>query len=113
MLTATLAPDCSGAFSNVYKARDRKTGLKVAIKVVRKYELNSNQVSSLSLFYPLLCGSLATVGSLAHHSPPSVLPPSYPASTDVSSSSPPSPLRLVHRCRLPLLSFFSSLTPHC
>ncbi|UZJ52374.1 hypothetical protein CBS101457_001694 [Exobasidium rhododendri] len=32
-----------GAFSNVYKARDRKTGQKVAIKVVRKYELNSNQ----------------------------------------------------------------------
>lgn len=35
-----------GAFSNVYKARDRQTGQKVAIKVVRKYELNSNQVSS-------------------------------------------------------------------
>ena len=34
-----------GAFSNVYKARYRKTGQKVAIKVVRKYELNSNQVS--------------------------------------------------------------------
>lgn len=33
-----------GAFSNVYKARDRQTGQKVAIKVVRKYELNSNQV---------------------------------------------------------------------
>ncbi|TKY86152.1 hypothetical protein EX895_004977 [Sporisorium graminicola] len=32
-----------GAFSNVYKARDRQTGQKVAIKVVRKYELNSNQ----------------------------------------------------------------------
>jgi len=32
-----------GAFSNVYKARDRTTGKKVAIKVVRKYELNSNQ----------------------------------------------------------------------
>ena len=35
-----------GAFSNVYKARDRQTGQKVAVKVVRKYELNSNQVSS-------------------------------------------------------------------
>ena len=35
-----------GAFSNVYKARDKKTGQKVAIKVVRKYELNSNQVST-------------------------------------------------------------------
>jgi serine/threonine protein kinase len=43
----------SGAFSNVYKARDRKTGLKVAIKVVRKYELNSNQVSNccIQLFF--------------------------------------------------------------
>ncbi len=36
-----------GAFSNVYKARDRQTGQKVAIKVVRKYELNSNQVRIL------------------------------------------------------------------
>ena len=33
-----------GAFSNVYKAVDRKTGQKVAVKVVRKYELNSTQV---------------------------------------------------------------------
>ncbi|EPQ28814.1 uncharacterized protein PFL1_03617 [Pseudozyma flocculosa PF-1] len=32
-----------GAFSNVYKARDKQTGQKVAIKVVRKYELNSSQ----------------------------------------------------------------------
>lgn len=36
-----------GAFSNVYKARDRQTGQKVAIKVVRKYELNSNQVRTI------------------------------------------------------------------
>lgn len=35
-----------GAFSNVYKARDCQTGQKVAIKVVRKYEMNSNQVST-------------------------------------------------------------------
>lgn len=34
-----------GAFSNVYKAIERKTGRKVAVKVVRKYELNSSQVS--------------------------------------------------------------------
>lgn len=35
-----------GAFSNVYRARDRegKIELDVAIKVVRKYEMNSNQV---------------------------------------------------------------------
>ncbi|KAI9639676.1 putative Serine/threonine-protein kinase [Dioszegia hungarica] len=32
-----------GAFSNVYKAIERKTGRKVAVKVVRKYELNSSQ----------------------------------------------------------------------
>lgn len=44
-LTLTELPSNSGAFSNVYKARDRRTGQKVAIKVVRKYELNSNQVS--------------------------------------------------------------------
>ncbi|KAK5945170.1 MAPK-activated protein kinase Srk1 [Knufia obscura] len=32
-----------GAFSNVYKARDTQTGAEVAIKVVRKFEMNSNQ----------------------------------------------------------------------
>jgi serine/threonine protein kinase len=32
-----------GAFSNVYKAIERKTGRKVAVKVVRKYELNHSQ----------------------------------------------------------------------
>ncbi|KAH8118335.1 Pkinase-domain-containing protein [Phellopilus nigrolimitatus] len=32
-----------GAFSNVYKAVDLTTGQKVAVKVVRKYELNSSQ----------------------------------------------------------------------
>lgn len=33
-----------GAFSNVYKAVDRRSGQKVAVKVVRKYELNQSQV---------------------------------------------------------------------
>ena len=33
-----------GAFSNVYRARDTQTGNEVAIKVVRKFEMNSNQV---------------------------------------------------------------------
>lgn len=33
-----------GAFSNVYKARDTQSGDEVAIKVVRKFEMNSNQV---------------------------------------------------------------------
>ncbi|EJD01207.1 Pkinase-domain-containing protein [Fomitiporia mediterranea MF3/22] len=32
-----------GAFSNVYKAIDLTTGQKVAVKVVRKYELNASQ----------------------------------------------------------------------
>ncbi len=33
-----------GAFSNVYRARDSQTHREVAIKVVRKFEMNSNQV---------------------------------------------------------------------
>ena len=33
-----------GAFSNVYRARDTQTNKEVAIKVVRKFEMNSNQV---------------------------------------------------------------------
>jgi len=32
-----------GAFSNVYKAMERATGRKVAVKIVRKYELSSSQ----------------------------------------------------------------------
>jgi len=38
-----------GAFSNVYKAQDLITGQKVAIKVVRKYELNSQQAGDKHL----------------------------------------------------------------
>jgi len=49
----TLHSSSSGAFSNVYKAIDRMTGLKVAVKVVRKYELNSSQVRALFLFRTL------------------------------------------------------------
>ena len=33
-----------GAFSNVYRAKDTEMGGEVAIKVVRKFEMNSNQV---------------------------------------------------------------------
>lgn len=33
-----------GAFSNVYRARDTQSNAEVAIKVVRKFEMNSNQV---------------------------------------------------------------------
>lgn len=36
-----------GAFSNVFKAMDNRVGRKVAVKVVRKYELNTTQVSSV------------------------------------------------------------------
>ncbi|GJJ15637.1 MAPK-activated protein kinase Srk1 [Clathrus columnatus] len=36
-----------GAFSNVYKALDLQSGEKVAIKVVRKYELNSSQRANI------------------------------------------------------------------
>ncbi|KAI0356695.1 Pkinase-domain-containing protein [Trametes cingulata] len=35
-----------GAFSNVYKAIDLRSGQKVAVKVVRKYELSASQVSA-------------------------------------------------------------------
>ena len=35
-----------GAFSNVYRARDTQSNAEVAIKVVRKFEMNSNQVCS-------------------------------------------------------------------
>ncbi|KAF9509482.1 hypothetical protein BS47DRAFT_147852 [Hydnum rufescens UP504] len=38
-----------GAFSNVYKATDRRNGQKVAVKVVHKYELNSSQAGSKHL----------------------------------------------------------------
>ncbi|EGG08813.1 uncharacterized protein MELLADRAFT_52101 [Melampsora larici-populina 98AG31] len=37
-----------GAFSNVYKAIDRRTNQKVAIKCVRKFELNRNQGKHLN-----------------------------------------------------------------
>jgi serine/threonine protein kinase len=37
----------SGAFSTVYKAQNRETGQLVAIKVVRKHELNASQVCNL------------------------------------------------------------------
>lgn len=41
-----------GAFSNVYKAVERKSGQKVAVKVVRKYELNQSQVRQALFFGP-------------------------------------------------------------
>lgn len=58
-----------GAFSNVYKAIERKTGRKVAVKVVRKYELNSSQVSvafqANIFFFFLLLLPCATSHTLA------------------------------------------------
>ncbi|KAF8138655.1 kinase-like domain-containing protein [Boletus edulis] len=39
----------SGAFSNVYKAIDLSTGEKVAVKVVRKHELNASQAGEKHL----------------------------------------------------------------
>jgi len=38
-----------GAFSNVYNALDLTTGKKVAVKVVRKYELNATQAGEKHL----------------------------------------------------------------
>jgi len=40
-----------GAFSNVYKAKDTRTGQEVAIKVVRKFEMNSTQVCPATVSY--------------------------------------------------------------
>jgi serine/threonine-protein kinase RCK2 len=47
-----------GAFSNVYKARDTQTGDEVAIKVVRKFEMNNNQVC-LATGFSILSDSFA------------------------------------------------------
>jgi len=48
-----------GAFSNVYRARDRVGNAgEVAIKVVRKFEMNSSQVSERAAFLSLLFGAL-------------------------------------------------------
>jgi serine/threonine protein kinase len=43
--------DKSGAFSTVYKAQNRETGQLVAIKVVRKHELNASQVHPYPPFF--------------------------------------------------------------
>jgi serine/threonine-protein kinase RCK2 len=44
-----------GAFSNVYRARDTRTGHEVAIKVVRKFEMNNNQVRPARGIPQFLC----------------------------------------------------------
>lgn len=49
-----------GAFSNVYRARDTQGQYpEVAIKVVRKFEMNSNQVSKLSRIFYTHCNHLS------------------------------------------------------
>ena len=54
-----------GAFSNVYRAKDIQQGGEVAIKVVRKFEMNSNQVCptvgtyALLLSFPSSCPRLS------------------------------------------------------
>jgi serine/threonine-protein kinase RCK2 len=73
-----------GAFSNVYKARDTQTGDEVAIKVVRKFEMNQNQVClepwDTAMFLDLSIPSLPYPHPLIHHTPP-FLSPSYPSTT--------------------------------
>ncbi len=45
-----------GAFSNVYRARDNLgKGPEVAIKVVRKFEMNATQVCIASSYYSPVC----------------------------------------------------------
>jgi serine/threonine-protein kinase RCK2 len=61
-----------GAFSNVYRARDLQGDYgEVAIKVVRKYEMNNMQVS----FQP---GLLLSMRCLVISSSPLPIPPSHP-----------------------------------
>jgi len=54
-----------GAFSNVYKAVERKTGQKCAVKVVRKYELNYSQVRT-SFIHPLHSPYCTETSPLTH-----------------------------------------------
>jgi serine/threonine protein kinase len=63
-----------GAFSNVYKAVERKTGRKVAVKVVRKYELNSSQVRIILFSSP--CSLVPFGFRFLVHSP--LAPPPVP-----------------------------------
>lgn len=54
-----------GAFSNVYRAKDN-TGQfgEVAIKVVRKFEMNASQVCLKFLFFPSVSYRIASVASI-------------------------------------------------
>jgi serine/threonine-protein kinase RCK2 len=55
-----------GAFSNVYRAKDTQQGGEVAIKVVRKFEMNSNQVCPTVGTYALLL-SFPSPYPVCHH----------------------------------------------
>ncbi len=46
-----------GAFSNVYRAKDTQQPGEVAIKVVRKFEMNANQVRTAYTTRPFLLSS--------------------------------------------------------
>lgn len=65
LYSRTLLPSFSGAFSNVYKAMDRRANSRVAIKCVRKFELNHSQVrldSSAPSFFMILPQSFILLG---------------------------------------------------
>jgi serine/threonine-protein kinase RCK2 len=77
-----------GAFSNVYRAKDIQQGGEVAIKVVRKFEMNSNQVcptvGTYALCFPFLC--LAPFVTTMKNHPPTL-------GSDIGRRSPPSGLQ--------------------
>ncbi|KIY49564.1 Pkinase-domain-containing protein [Fistulina hepatica ATCC 64428] len=47
-----------GAFSNVYRAVDLTSGQDVAVKVVRKFELNASQVSIIAIHVQIMRGTI-------------------------------------------------------
>ena len=60
-----------GAFSNVYRAKDNEGQYpEVAIKVVRKFEMNSTQVCTPPMLHvPLALATRHSTPSFAHHIP--------------------------------------------
>jgi hypothetical protein len=74
-----------GAFSNVYRAKDTQQGGEVAIKVVRKFEMNSNQVRPDSRDHEFPFASPAFCRYYASH-PPTL-------GSDIGRRSPPSGLQ--------------------
>jgi serine/threonine protein kinase len=70
----------SGAFSNVYKARDSKTGGLVAVKIVRKYDINAHQVLPLNSKMSFNPFCLFSIGHCHHDGNSMCLPSSPPLS---------------------------------